>query len=117
MVVSHIRDVKGEKIENPKVKGVLKKVLISPKEGWEGYVMRVFELDEGGYSPKHTHPWPHISYILKGEGILHLDGKDYEVEEGSYAYVPADKIHTFLNRGEGKLSFICIVPEEGDVLK
>jgi len=117
MIVSHIRDVMGEKIENPKVKGVLKKVLVSPKEGWEGYVMRVFELDAGGYSPKHTHPWPHINYILKGKGILHLDGKDYDIEEGSFAYIPGNKIHTFSNTGEEKLSFICIVPEEGDVLK
>ncbi len=115
MIVSHLKDVKGVRIENPNIKGVVKRVLVSPKEGWEGYVMRVFELEEGGYSPRHSHPWPHITYILKGEGILHLDGKDYEVEEGSFAFVPPDRVHTFSNRGSGKFLFICIVPEEGDV--
>ncbi len=114
MIVSHIKEIEGTKIDSPQVKNVLKKVLISPENGWEGYVMRVFELGEGGYSPKHTHPWPHINYILKGKGVLHLDNKDYELGEGSFAYVPGDKIHQFMNAGTETFTFICIVPEDGD---
>lgn len=114
MIVSHLKEVKGMKMDDPKVKNAIKKVLISPDEGWDGYVMRVFELGEGGYSPKHSHPWPHINYMIKGKGILHIDGKDHEVEEGSFAYVPGDKIHQFLNRGKEPFTFICIVPEEGE---
>jgi quercetin dioxygenase-like cupin family protein len=114
MIVSHEKDVKGIKIESPQMKEVFKKVLISPEQGWEGYVMRQFELGEGGYTPRHTHAWPHIGYIVKGRGILHLDGKDYEVEEGSFAFVPGDKIHQFTNKGQETFAFLCIVPEEGD---
>lgn len=114
MIVAHERDILGTRIDNEQIKNVLKKVLVSPKEGWEGWVMRVFELGKDGYSPRHTHPWPHINYILKGKGILHLDGQDYELEEGSFAYVPGGKLHQFLNRDKDVFSFICIVPEEGD---
>ncbi len=113
MIVSHMKDIQGNDIKSPEAKDALMKVLISPKEGWDGYVMRTVELDEGGYSPKHRHPWPHINYIIQGEGVLHLDGKDYEVEEGSFAYIPDDKIHQFSNKGKGKFIFICIVPERG----
>lgn len=114
MIVSHEKNVKGITIESPQAKNVLKKVLISPGEGWEGYVMRQFELGAEGYTPRHTHPWPHIGYIVKGRGILHIDGKDYEVREGSFAYVPGDKIHQFTNKGRETFAFLCIVPEEGD---
>ena len=114
MIVAHERDVQRLKLEGDSLKNVHKKVLISPKEGWEGYVMRVFDLDVDGYTPKHSHPWPHINYILKGKGTLHLDGVDHEVEAGSYAYVPENKIHQFSNQGNELFSMICIVPEEGD---
>jgi Uncharacterized conserved protein, contains double-stranded beta-helix domain len=114
LIVAHEKDVKGLELKGDSMKNVLKKVLVSPQEGWEGYVMRVFDLDVDGYTPRHSHPWPHINYILKGNGILHLDGTDKEIEAGSYAYVPGNKIHQFSNRGKEPLSFICIVPEEGD---
>lgn len=114
MIVSHVKDLLGTRINNSEVKNALKKTLISPDEGWDGYVMRVFELDPDGYTPKHTHPWPHINYFLSGKGSLHLDGKDYEVEAGGFAYVPSEKMHQFKNIGDERFIFLCIVPEEGD---
>lgn len=115
MIVSHVKDVKGVEMSIPGASGAMKKVLISPSEGWEGYVMRVFDLNKGGNTPKHTHDWPHINYILEGKGILYLDGTEYEIEAGSFAYIPSGKEHNFINTGDGKLSLICIVPEEGDL--
>lgn len=114
MIVSHVRDVVGNRLSGPEINNVLRKMLISPKEGWDGYVMRLFELGEGGHTPKHTHDWPHINFITSGKGILHLDGTDYPLETGSFAYVPGGKIHQFKNNGTDPFTFICIVPKEGD---
>lgn len=114
MIVSNVRDVLGTRMDNDQIKNAVKKVLISPTEGWEGYVMREFELGQGGYTPRHTHPWPHINYILEGEGTLQLDGQDHFLTAGSFAYVPSDKLHQFTNTGKDRFAFICIVPEEGD---
>ncbi|MDO0823792.1 cupin domain-containing protein [Desulfosporosinus nitroreducens] len=114
MIVSHNREVLGTPIDNDQIKNAVKKVLISPAQGWEGYVMREFELGQGGYTPRHTHPWPHINYILEGTGSLYLDGQDYALEAGSFAFVPSNELHQFTNTGEGRFAFICIVPEEGD---
>lgn len=114
MIVAHERDVQSLKLEGDSLKNVVKKVLISPKEGWDGHVMRIFDLEAEGYTPRHSHSWPHINYILKGKGTLHLDGIDHEIEEGSYAYVPGNIIHQFTNRGNELFSMICIVPEEGE---
>lgn len=116
MIVAHEKDVPATTMESREVKNAAIKALISPKEGWEGYVLRVVELGEGGYSPKHTHQWPHINYVLEGKGTLQIDGKDNAVEAGSYAYVPAGSQHQYKNTGGGTFRFICIVPQEGHVV-
>lgn len=114
MVVSHVGRVEGKEYNGNGAKSVIKKSVLGPQEGWKDYVMRVFELEAKGYSPRHTHPWPHIVYVIYGKGIIHIDGTDHEVQEGSFAYVPENSLHQFLSGEQEKLSFICIVPPEGD---
>jgi quercetin dioxygenase-like cupin family protein len=113
MIVSNVSEVERRELQGPEVKNAAMKVVISPKEGWEGYVMRIFEFGKDGHSPRHIHPWPHINYIIKGNGKVHIDGKDYDIKEGSYAYVPPDVLHQFINTGEESLELMCIVPEIG----
>jgi len=113
MIVSHLDEVKGIKIENKEAKGVVMKVLISPNEGWEGYVMREFEVDEGGHTPRHSHPWPHINYFISGEGELYLKGEKHKLKPGGFSYIPANTEHQFRNIGKEKFRFICIVPKDG----
>ncbi len=107
-------DMKKTAPSAPGMKNVTKTTAISPSQGWEGWVMRIFTLGSEGFSPRHTHPWPHINYIIEGTGTLFLDGNENPVEQGDTAYIPAGEEHQFKNTGKGNLSFICIVPEEGD---
>jgi quercetin dioxygenase-like cupin family protein len=113
MIVGNIFNVEGVKINTPAAKDAVMKVLVSPKEGWEGYVMRELEVGAYGYTPKHSHPWPHINYIIEGEGELLIGEKVNQVKAGGFAYVPSDTIHQFRNVSEKTFKFICIVPEEG----
>jgi len=113
MFVGNINDLEGKVITSPEAKDSLMKVLISPKEGWNGYVMRVIEVNKGGYTPKHSHPWPHINYVIEGTGQLLIDDKFHSVISGAYAYVPSNTVHQFKNVGGDIFKFICIVPEEG----
>lgn len=113
MYVNSINNIKGISMNNPDALNVLKKVLIGPKEGWQGWVMRLFTIGKGGHTPKHAHPWPHINYVVKGEGTLILEGHDYSLQEGSVAYIPGGSEHQFQSE-EQDLTIICIVPEEGE---
>lgn len=115
MYVDKVKNIKSVKVEAPGVANVLKRVLVSPEQGWEGWVMRHFTLGAEGYTPRHTHSWPHIIYILSGNGTLLLGEKEHEVENGCTAYIPGGAEHQFRNPGGEDFSFICIVPEEGDV--
>lgn len=112
-MIGHIKDLQAKILTSPEVKDTSIKVLVSPQEGWQGHVLRVLDVEKGGHTPKHQHPWYHVNYIIKGEGELMIDGKVEKVSAGSYAYIPGNTIHQFRNIGEDTFSFICIVAEEG----
>jgi len=113
MIISHEQEVQAVKVTHPDALNAAMKTLMGPEQGWDGHVMRIIELEENGYSPKHTHPWPHINFMVEGEGVLFLNGVETPVKAGSFAYVPANELHQFKNTGKGMFRFICIVPEEG----
>lgn len=114
MFAESVKNLDEIKVSAPGAVNAFKKSLIGPGEGWEGWVMRLFTLKDRGCSPRHAHPWPHINYILGGQGVLSVEGKETVLEEGSIAYVPPNVEHQFSSTGDNDFVFICIVPEEGD---
>lgn len=114
MFAGKVKDLDEIKVSAPGAVNAFRKTLIGPREGWEGWVMRLFALRNGGCSPRHAHPWPHINYILGGRGVLSVEGKETALEEGSIAYVPSNVEHQFKSTADEDFVFICIVPEEGD---
>ncbi len=115
MFVSHRDEIERRRLSSSALNGVTKQVLIGPDQGWEDYVMRMFTLDVGGYTPKHCHAWSHVIYSVEGDGMLIIDGKECQVRAGSTAYVDGGLEHQVLNTGDTSFVFICIVPREGDV--
>ncbi len=113
MIVGNISELEAKVISHPDADNSKMKVLVSAKEGWEDYVMRVVEVEENGYTPKHSHPWPHINYMIEGIGELMINGEINPVTAGSYAFVPKKALHQFRNVGKETFKFICIVPKEG----
>lgn len=112
-MVKNSKELVSKEIKLDSVKEAYMKVLVGKEEGWEDHVMRLMEVGESGYTPKHQHPWPHINYMVEGKGELMINGVIHEVEAGSYAFVPSDTIHQFRNVGTGMFKFICIVPSKG----
>jgi quercetin dioxygenase-like cupin family protein len=114
-VVGKKADVVAKPLSGEGLRDVAKRVLVSPAEGWDGWVMRLFDIGPGGHTPRHAHDWPHINFVASGRGELYLDGESHTLEAGSYAYVPAGLVHQFSATGAGTFSFVCIVPAEADV--
>jgi len=115
MIVGNLNDIKGKEVDSDLAKFTIMKVLVSKEEGWEDYVMREVEVLEGGHTPKHSHPWQHINYVISGEGEIMIDGKINKVQSGAYAYIPPMALHQFRNVGKTVFKFICIVPKEGHI--
>lgn len=92
-----------------------KRVLIGPDQAAPTFIMRLFTLVEGGFSPYHKHPWEHEVFVLAGKGIVKgIDGEK-QVSVGDFVFVPPNEEHQFLNGGKEPFEFLCIIPkvEEG----
>lgn len=113
-MIKNSNEIKEIKLEANNLYNVYKQVAIGANEGWDDYVMRIFTLKDGGYTAEHSHPWPHINYIIEGKGTLYLDGNCHLVESGYVACIPKNSIHQFKNTGTGDFKFICIVPKGCD---
>lgn len=49
-----------------------------------------------------THPPPHdeVYIVMSGEAVLHMDDVDYDIEEGTVAFIPAGTFHALTNKSK-----------------
>lgn len=104
------RNVAEAPVTEKDAKGITLRILMSDKDGAPNFVMRVFEIEPGGYTPYHTHPWEHEVYVLDGRGAVKQPGKDNLLEKDSFALVAPNEEHQFVNLGDEPFKFICVIP-------
>jgi len=115
ILVGNSRDVEAKRYDDAEnVRDAEKRVLIGPKQDAPTFSMRKFTLGEGGFSPYHSHPWEHEVYVLDGHGEVRFAGGSRPVEPGDFVLVPPNDEHQFANTGSGALTFLCMVPLEGE---
>ena len=92
-------------------KGVRVRWLITEKNGAPNFAMRHFEIEPGGYSPLHDHPWEHEVYILEGEGTIKSKEGSFPVTMGDVIFIAPNEKHQFNNDGNETLKFLCMIPK------
>jgi quercetin dioxygenase-like cupin family protein len=103
----HYTDVEPKDAEG----GVYKvRWLITKEMGAKNFAMRLFEMEPGGYSPHHSHPWEHEVYILQGEGLVKGGSEERKFKEGDVIFLAANEKHQFKNNGEKTVKFLCMIP-------
>ncbi|MEM2935795.1 MAG: cupin domain-containing protein [Candidatus Bathyarchaeia archaeon] len=84
--------------------------LITKDTGAENFAMRLFEMEPGGFSPLHSHPWEHEVFILEGQGLV-IGGREEKMfKEGDVIFIPPNEIHQLKNIGEKTAKFLCLIP-------
>ena len=112
-MIKHESEIKKSPVYADGANEVSKQILAGPRDGFPGF-LREFSLAAGGYTPYHHHGWYHLVYILEGSGLFKYEGREYPVKKGAVAYIEAHKEHGFTNTGDQEMSFLCLVPGEGD---
>ncbi len=73
------------------------------------YSLAQFTLESGKRSKLHKMLSSEVYYILEGEGMIHIDGKTFNVKKNDSAYVPPNSKQYIKNLGKDDLKFLCIV--------
>ncbi len=112
MKIMPYADIESKPVDDPAASGVTMRIAVGPHDGAPHFVMRVFTVEPGGHSPRHSHPYEHEVFVHKGNGEVFHEGEAFPVGPGSVAYVPAGSLHQFVNTGRDPLVFVCVVPRQ-----
>ena len=113
MSVKNMNTVPAEVVKNGD-KATLQ-VLISAQEG-PNFAMRRFRMEPGGGMPNHTNTVEHEQYVLAGQARIGIGGEEYTVKAGDVIFIPAGVPHWYLNIGEDRLEFLCMIPNKVDIV-
>lgn len=110
MKIRKADDVADGMVEAGGAKGVRIRLLIHEAEGAPNFYMRLFDVEPGGHTPRHTHDWEHEVYILSGSGTAVTPEGDKPIAAGDCVYVAPGDDHQFRNNGGEELRFLCLIP-------
>ena len=114
MFVKHSDEVKFDVV--PQGEGVTRQMLISPEEG-PNFAMRRYVVQPGGRIVNHTNTVEHEQYVLNGQADIGTGETVFKVRKGDVVYMPAGKAHWYTNTGDDTFEFLCMVPNEEDVVE
>ncbi|MBE0632934.1 cupin domain-containing protein [Candidatus Bathyarchaeota archaeon] len=109
MKAYHYKDIENQDVPEPAEK-VKIRWLINEKQGAPNFAMRRFEVEPGGSTPYHTHPWEHEVYVLEGDAVAVSKKGENEIGPGSVILVEPKEEHNFVNTGNKPLVFLCMIP-------
>jgi quercetin dioxygenase-like cupin family protein len=74
------------------------------------YALRLVELEPGGHSPHHGHPYEHENFVVEGTGRVLIDGIWHDLKSGDVVFVPPNADHQYANAGDTPFKFLCGIP-------
>ena len=114
MKVTNTSDVEAKKVEMEGASGCTVRWLVGKADGAPNFAMRQFEVEPGGHTPRHFHPYEHEVFVLEGEGVV-LEGETpHPLRAGDVILVKPDEVHQFKNTGESTMKFLCLIPNSAN---
>ena len=102
--------------EPPAHYSAFSQLLINESHGSKYFDFRVSSYQPKGYCDPHIHEIAeNIYYILKGKGIVELDGKRHLVGPGTVIFIPPGVEHAMINTGFEDLIFIVAASPPQDM--
>lgn len=79
-------------------------------DGAPTYALRMIEIEPGGNSPQHGHPFEHENFVVEGKGRVLIEGKWHDLQPGDVVFVPPNVEHQYVNAGDTTFRFLCGIP-------
>lgn len=80
-------------------------------EGYSNFAVRHCEIEPGGYSPCHSHPWEHEMFVLEGKGSVIGNKEAKPINEGDSISIPSEEVHQIRNTSKKTLKILCMIPK------
>jgi len=110
MKIMNYSDAEFQSFDEETARAVKGRVVIGKDDGADNFCMRVFELSEGGYTPRHSHEWEHEIFVHSGKGQVFCNGEWKELAPGSVLFIPGSEEHQIRNTGNDIFIFVCLIP-------
>lgn len=111
MIIKKKSDVAANPVNMEGAQNVSVRVIFGPRDQAPTFAMRIFELDGGGHTPFHTHPFEHEVVILAGDIAVVTEKGPVPLQSGDMLLVNPNEQHQFKNLSTTqKASFMCLVP-------
>jgi mannose-6-phosphate isomerase-like protein (cupin superfamily) len=65
-------------------------------------------------APDHSHVYDEVGYIVEGEGIAHVGGKQTRITAGSCFHLPPEHVHCIENDSSGVMRIMGVFHPSGD---
>jgi quercetin dioxygenase-like cupin family protein len=108
--IVHYTDVPAEKFGDTAPGTSLRWLIDDDHDGAPVYALRMIEIEPGGNSPQHAHPYEHENFVVEGEGRLFIEGTWHDLKPGDVAFVPGGVQHQYANAGGTTFRFLCGIP-------
>ncbi len=114
MKVCSTESVAQQDVTMPGAQGCQVRWLVGREDGAPNFAMRQFEVEPGGFTPRHHHPYEHEVYVLEGEGEVWEGDRRHPIRGGDVILVRPDELHQFRNTSTQSLKFLCLIPNSAD---
>lgn len=114
MKIQNYKDSEGHRMESETVQGVTGRVVIGKDDNADNFCMRVFTVEPGGFTPRHSHEWEHEVFVHSGRGQVYQAGEWRDLESGTAVFIPGGEEHQFMNASGEDFVFICLIPNGVD---
>jgi quercetin dioxygenase-like cupin family protein len=88
----------------------LRWVIDEKNDGAPNFVLRMVEVEPGGHTPDHTHPFEHENFVFEGKGKVRIEDDWHELGPGDVVFVPPGMRHSYVNTADVTFKFLCAIP-------
>lgn len=91
--------------------GVTVRRVISAVDGAENFTMDIFQIEPGGRTAYHSHPWEHEVFVISGNGICRDQEGEKTFRQGDVIYIAPNEPHQLENTADVPAEFVCVIPK------
>ena len=110
MKVTSYSSVEQNVVDMPGSSGCHVRWLIGKPDEEPNFAMREFQVEPGGHTPRHQHPYEHEVYVVEGQGIIYEGDVRHPISAGDVIFVRPNEVHQFRNESDQPFRFLCLIP-------